>query len=266
MSKKQGKYSKSNPEREMRAEPEKNNVAVDFPLQPFSTNIALTFQKPNKELLPKTFFVIISGGEKREKDYFRIISNRDKFKRIKIEFIADPNKLSPKGMFEIALLRKAHYISSQDENTENPDKIFLVSDVDLFLQELLEIKPKCEEEQLHLIISNSCFEVWLYYAHRSTVPNYTVPDKTETISHKFKEWLHHAIKGGINPLSDVFRIHQNIINAKNNYRENENGIPELFSTNMFELAEELLPLVEAELNKLIEENRNKEIEFRKKKK
>lgn len=222
------------------------------------------FQKPDAEEQPKSFFVIISGGEVREKNYFRITSNKDRFKRIKLEFITDPLKLSPDGMYELAEYKKAHYSSSRNEDAE-PDKIYLISDVDHFITELIRIKPKCEIEGFHLIISNSCFEIWLYYAYCDKIPSFSIPNDVLKISSKFKGWLPSAVPGGIKPLKAILNIYTNIENAKNNYKEDENGIPLLFSTNMFLLAEELLPLIEPELTNMIEENRKKEDEFRKNK-
>jgi hypothetical protein len=52
-------------------------------------------------------------------------------------------------------------------------------------------------------------------------------------------------------------IEQNIKNAQIHYEEDENGIPKLFSTNMFALAEEILPLIDSELKKVIAENEQK---------
>ena len=54
----------------------------------------------------RSFYVVISGGEKREKDYLRLISNQDLFQRLKIEFIADPKDLNPEGLLEIASIKK----------------------------------------------------------------------------------------------------------------------------------------------------------------
>ena len=125
-------------------------------------------------MAPKSFFIIISGGEVREKDYFKIITVPDKFKRIKLEFIADPSKLTPDGMYELAGYKRARYTTSQNVDAET-DEIYLISDVDHFINDLIRIKPKCEADNFHLIISNSCFEVWLYYAYRNEVPNFTVP-------------------------------------------------------------------------------------------
>ncbi|RPH33545.1 MAG: RloB domain-containing protein [Bacteroidales bacterium] len=257
-------YSKHNPEKDTL--PQKVIKPIDGSIlqMPNIEDSANTYQKPSKEISPKAFFVIISGGEVREKDYFKIVCKQDKFKRIKIDFIADPTKLSPKGMLSIAQFKKELYQSSQDENPETPDKIFIVSDVDLFMPELIEISPLCAKDELLLIISNSCFEVWLYYAYCSNLPDFSIPKKMATISWEFKKWLPNAIQGGrgINPTKAVFNIQQNIENAKANYKVDANGIPELFSTNMFELAESMLPLIEPELKRMVEDNRIRESEYR----
>lgn len=258
-------YSKVSLERELL--PQHKNTTIGAEVQQVSIqDIKMTaYQKPDVEEMPKAFFVIISGGEVREKDYFRILSNQDKFKRIKLEFIADPLKLSPVGMFDTAEYKKARYLSSKNEDAE-PDKIYLISDMDHFMDELIRIKPKCKSEGLHLVISNSCFEVWLYYAHRDEVPNFPIPTERLKISSKFKGWLPGVIPGGIKPIKSILNIYPNIENAKKNYKEDENGIPLLFSTNMYLLAEELLPLIEPELTRMIAENKTKEADFRSKKK
>lgn len=266
MNENEKKYIKLNPEKNVFPKQRKMFFSERISNESVIENVPIIFQKPSKEIQAKAFFVIISGGEVREKDYFRIVSQQDKFNRIKIEFIADSNRLSPKGMFEIALYKKEHFISSQDTNNDMPDKIFLISDVDEYMPELLDIKPECITNNLHLIISNSCIEVWLYYAYCSEIPNFKIPERIETISWEFKRWVPKVIKGGINPVKAVFNIHQNIFNAKRNYNEDKNGIPTLFSSNMFELSEELLPLIETELLKLIEENNIREASFRNTKK
>ena len=220
-----------------------------------------SFQKEEGTLSPKTFWIIVSGGEAREKDYFKIVSQQAYFNRIKLKFIADPNKLSPKGMFETACYWDARYRSSRHEESE-PDRFYLVSDVDHFMAELKEIKPLCEQAGFKLTISNSCFEVWLYYAFCNRVPDFPIPENPLKISKNFKTWANTSIVGGLKSTQAIFRIRENIENAKKNYEEDETGIPKLFSTNMFLLAEELLPLINMELDKLIEANKLKEEQFR----
>ena len=254
-------YSKGNPERTLFSQQKMKTVDVaSVPLA--DTQIpSESYQKRGKEKLPKTFFIIISGGEKREKDYFNILKNHDKFNRIRLDCVSDPLKLSPDGMYELAEYKKNQYLSSWNEDDE-PDKIYLVSDVDHFISELIRIKPKCEKEDFKLIVSNSCFEVWLYYAYLDMIPNFPIPDDPLKISTKFKGWLNDAIPGGAKPNKAIFNIYANIKNARNNYAEGTNGIPLLFSTNMFLLAEDLIPLIEPELSIMIATNKNRENEYR----
>ncbi len=254
-------YSKGNPEKELLPQQKKKIVEVETQQVPISDIQIAGYQKTDIEKMPKAFFIIISGGEDREKDYFKIISFQDKFKRIKLEFIADPLKLSPDGMFELAEYKKARYTTSLNRDAE-PDKIYLISDVDHFMNELLKIKPKCESEGFNLIISNSCFEVWLYYAYHDSIPGFQLPLDPLKISSKFKGWLPSVIRGGIKTTKAILNIYINIDNAKINYKEDENGIPVLFSTNMYLLAEDLLPLIEPELTNMIDDNKKNEEKFR----
>ena len=246
-------YIKGNPEKQGFAQMDRIPVEVEIGISPIKEIEESAFQKPALEKDPKVFFVIISGGQKREKDYFKIISIKDRFRRIKIEFIADPAKLTPDGLYELAKFKKERYASSQNMDAE-PDRIYLISDVDHFMVEVIRIKPKCTEERFILIISNSCFEVWLYYAYHKEIPRFTVPTNRLKISSEFKCWLNTEVPGGANPIKAIFEIESNIENAKNNYSEDENGVPKLFSTNMFLLAEDLLPLIEPELDKMKHEN------------
>jgi hypothetical protein len=258
-------YSKANPEKELLPKQIKKTVEVEVQAVPVAEIQSLEYQKPYIEEMPKAFFVIISGGQVREKDYFKKISVHDNFNRIKLEFIADPLKLSPDGMLELAQYKKNRFKSSKHTDDE-PDKIYLISDVDHFMTELLRIKPTCDSEKFKLIISNSCFEVWLYYAYHDVIPNFPIPSDYLKISSKFKGWLPCVIRGGIKPEKAILDIYQNIENAKKNYMEDANGIPELFSTNMFELAQDLLPLIEPELTNMIDENKRIEAEYRERKK
>lgn len=257
-------YLKTSPERELLPQQKKKTVEVEIQKETVNRNLLSAYQKLDMQEKPKAFLIIISGGEVREKDYFKIISNQDKFKRIKLEFIADPLKLSPDGMFEIAQYKRSHYNTSQNDDAE-PDKIYLISDVDHFTNELIQVKPKCINAGFNLIISNSCFEIWLYYTYFDEVPKFTLPLDPLKISSKFKGWLPSVIPGGVKPTKAILSIYANIENAKKNYYEDKYGIPIMFSTNMYILAEDILPLIEPELTNMIEHNKNTEAKHRNKK-
>jgi hypothetical protein len=249
-------YEKSNPEKPVL---EQQAAKKEIDVAEISIKDAgINYKKEDGILSPKSFFVIVSGGEKTERLYFKIISNQEKFGRIKIEFVADPNQLNPDGLLKTAKYKQEHYKSSQEDE---PDKIFIVSDVDHFISELLRIKPKCEKLSIPLIISNSCFEVWLYYAYysNSQIKAFPIPADKLKISKDFRQWM----PKNINPAKAIFNIEQNIEFAKVNYEEDENGIPKLFSTNMFVLAESFLPLVKDEMAVIIAENEQKKLSYKK---
>ncbi|MDR1340438.1 MAG: RloB family protein [Prevotellaceae bacterium] len=236
-------YEKSNPEKSATV-PAQKFVDKTEASSPVSVKDAGTdYRKTDGFLSPKSLFVIVSGGERTERLYFKIISNQDKFVKIRIAFIADPKRLNPKGLLETAKYKQEYYRTSQENEA---DKIYIVSDVDDFMSELLIIKPECDTLNISLIISNSCFEIWLYYAWCNEITGFPVPANKSHISRDFRRWM----PSRINPVKAILNIEQNIKNAKEHYKEDENGIPELFSTNMFMLAEDIFPLVESELKNI----------------
>jgi hypothetical protein len=248
-------YEKSNPEKPV-SEPKQPKTAGKASSVISIKDAGLHYRKVEGIRMPFSFLVIVSGGEVREKNYFKIISEQNKFKQIKIEFVADPMQLNPVGLLEIAKYKQNHYKESQEDV---PDKIYIVADVDDFMEELLKIKPECVSVDISLIISNSCFEVWLYYGKFSKKPvDFIIPQDSSKISKSFKTYLGNKVKGGVDPRKAIFDVVTNMENAEANYQEDKNGIPVLFSTNMFLLAESLLPFIHDELKKLIDKNnRNK---------
>ena len=238
-------YEKSNPEKpefiSLQKIVEENDVSFAGQIR----DAGINYKKEEGVFLPISFFVIVSGGEIREKNYFHKIRNKDKYRRIKIEFITDPTQLNPDGMLETALCKQERYESS---HTDTPDKIFIVSDVDHFYNDLLRIKPECEKADISLIINNPCFEIWLYYGKINSKPiDFVIPDDKLKISQLFKTYLGTKVTGGVNPIKAIYDISVAIKNAKDNYKEDTKSIPKLFSTNMFLLAEDIMPLIDIEL-------------------
>lgn len=265
MSKNINPYSKGEGKESERPIIERPKIIFDEDVQQLPKGfISVDYIKPDGEL-SSALFIIVSGGIRREKQYFSKIMDIKTFPRINVKFIGRNDEtgeegLSPDKMYDEAIKIKRRFEENETSNVS--DSVYLVADVDEFMDVLLQIKQLCVQENFKLIVSNSCFEVWLYYSYCADIPEFPIPERIETLSWKFKEWLPTVIIGGINPTKSVFNIRQNINNAKVNYKEDKNGIPELFSTNMYELAEELLPLIEPELNKLMEENSRKEAKFR----
>ena len=239
------KYTKEAPEKEpsgSSSQKQKREVSNGF-IQ--SEALFKGYSKAESWRTPKTFYVLISGGEKREKDYFKMLLLGDKFKRIKLSFEVDAKRLHPEGLLQIALDKKEYYASSQEDT---PDHFFIISDIDHFYNDLVRIQPLCSKEHINLIMSNPCFEIWLFYGKEENPPtDFPIPTDRLKISQAFKTYLGTKVKGGVNPKKALFDIKSAIDHAEKHYEKDDNGIPKLFSTNMFVLASQLLPLIDEEL-------------------
>lgn len=214
------------------------------------------YTKPEASILPKAYIVIFFGGTKREKDYFNLIRiNHTFYPDIKIDFIPEPDfeQGGKPKITQLAIVKTKEY--KESANDENPDSFYLLTDVDHFEQFLLEMKKECNENGIELIISNSCFEVWLYYSEKSDkCEGFNIPNDKDKISSAFKTWANKQVKGGLKPTKAVLNIEQNISNAQNNYSE-QDGLPTLFSTQMFRLAEKMLTYVKEGNEKILRNQR-----------
>lgn len=268
MSKNLNSYSKGEGKESERPIIKKTEIRLDNHIQSVVISVAHDYLK--KDIgISSSLFLIISGGEKKERQYFScILNNPQYFARIKVHFLTKEGEgFRTKELLETANELKARL---KDSEVDSSDSFFLLSDRDHFYPEIVEIKPECDSKRYHLVVSNPCFEIWLYYTSFNLMPHengFVIPP-IKQISNEFKRYLDQKGKetGGIDPRKAIFEIQHSIANCKANYKEDKNGIPELFSTNMYELAEELLPLIEPELNKLMEDNDRKEEEFRNKNK
>lgn len=253
-------YTKGNPEIEpMEKVVTTSNIATSQTGRSVSIPI-LRYTKPEASRIPQALFVIYSGGTEREKDYFYLINkNPAFFPSIRIAFYAEPNfnKGGKPSIIKFAKEKTKEYQESASK--EVSDLYFLITDVDHFECFLPEMQKECNENNIQLIISNSCFEVWLYYAEKSDrCRNFIIPEDKLQISKSFKKWANTQIKGGLKPQKAIFNIEHNITNAKLNYEE-ENGLPTLFSTQMFQLAEQMKPFINDGLKQLKENNKGNRI-------
>lgn len=214
------------------------------------------YTKKDLEQLPMTFIVVFSGGTKRERDYLSpIVTNKRSFPMLKLEFLADDTFLQDgkPAIFDFALQRQKLYGSST--TTEHPDHYFLMTDVDDFGCWVTKELPVCEAQNIKVLVSNPCFEVWLYYATRQDkFEGFVKPDNAKELSQVVKTWCGQQIKGGLQTKKYLFRLRENIANARMNYTYDVNlRYGDLFSTNVFELGETILPIVEEELKNIFQQ-------------
>lgn len=204
--------------------------------------LATRYSKAENVLQPVAFIVVFSNGEVREKRYFQLMMNH--CERLKLEFFSKP--ISPDDLLVDVKAKKSEY--EKTAGAETPDKYYTLTDVDHFYNDILRSKAEYENEGIKLIISNPCFEVWLYYSKRDDrFECFISPEDRLKLSQAVKRFLNEMIPGGVNPAKAVFDIKENIANARKNYDEDARGIPVQFATNMFLLAEDVLPYIEADI-------------------
>ena len=257
-------YQKGNPNIPLRDATGHNLVVPDNSV-PEITSVAANYQKGVPFESPKSFIVIFSGGLKTELEYFKPIRNNKCFQNIRIEiFVEDTFKkktdtlLYNPRIFDYAYDKVEEY--REGMSPDSPDAYFIITDVDHFGESIQANQSKCEQKAINLVISNPCFEVWLYYsAHSDRFENFVIPQKQ--LSETLKKFVHKSVDGGLDTRKAIFNIEQNITNAKNNYVE-ENGFPTLFSTQMFWLAEQMLPFVKDGLEQLRREIERRRIEHK----
>ena len=95
--------------------------------------------------------------------------------------------------------------------------------------------------------SNPSFEIWLYYHIFDSKP---VKSDVELYS-TFKEYVDRVISGGFDFQRDQSKLNYAIANSRTNYNSTSSGTPELFSTEVYKLAEEILPFVKKQLERLL---------------
>ena len=139
----------------------------------------------------------------------------------------------------------------ESEIEEKPDKYYVVTDIDNFGQYVIANKQICDSNGIHLIVSNPCFEVWLYYSkHTDRFENFNEPADKSKLSGLLKKWVNSSVKGGLNPNRAIFDIESNIINAEQNLQYDIHNLPDKYSTDMFILAKSILPFIKTELDKI----------------
>ena len=216
---------------------ETNNVII-------ASNVSQNYQKGDSFREPSLIF-IISGGEKREKDFLKELISGKKSSVLKALFLSKERQglLPDKMQEQWQKIRKEgkFIIDDQTYYLEKIDEVLLLSDVDEFYDKLQEIlSSKSNDDTGRWIISNPCFEIWLYYCYKND-PNNDLdcitslsPNKR---SKKLKRRCNEIVKGGLNGKYAFEHKDEGIRNSHEHYNEDNNGIPVLFATQMHEMAQ-----------------------------
>lgn len=212
---------------------------------------------PSREA--KSIYIFYEGA-KREFDYFEYFKELDSRINIEVYKLHPHEDNSPQGLLRIA----ENCIIKSDENP-NPkynfiegDEVWIVLDIDLDKDEsrkpqIENIKTKCKKRgNWFIVLSNPCFEVWLYYHSFSEKPKLKYSEKCVT----WKQHVNNSFKGGFDSRRHPIFIEVASVNAKNNFVLLDSK-PDLGCTEMYNLANSIVPLLKEKLEKILKQIESK---------
>lgn len=219
------------------------------------SKIPSAYLKPEGVLSSNLVFVL-SGGEKKEKDFLRELIKQRRLHSLRVVFMSEKGQgLQPYQMNAKWLeIQKngAFVIEGQTFHLDAMDEVFLLSDVDEFYDQLVQIMKETSAEcQGRWIISNPCFEIWLYYCYLNDPEHdlaQLIPLTVSERSQRLKSLGHTLVPGGLNPYLAFERMTVGIENSEKHYCEDENAIPALFATRMYEMAQYLIDTLNEKAN------------------
>ncbi len=241
-------------------------------LQPQSTLVAEEQMQPSEAVavtvrtlkgyektdgtLSYSIVCVISGGERKEKDFLRELIRQKELHSLRVAFVSKEGQgLQPYQMQAIwSAIQQSGEVSltNQHYQLDEMDKVFLLSDVDEFYDQFVKIDGVAGNQQAgQWIISNPCFEVWLYYCFKNEPETDLASLKTFDLAKRSQEMKHLGnllVPGGLNPLRAFEQMAEGIAHSREHYAEDEQSIPILYATQMYEMAQYLIDMMNRTAN------------------
>ena len=189
---------------------------------------------------------IFCEGKTREYDYFEFFQGLDSRISLIVHPLDGSENNTPEGLLNIAK-EKIKYCSF-----EKIDEVWIVFDTDSDkygsrAPQINHLRTYCsEKDRWHHTESNPCFELWLYYHLYSQKPDF----ENCHISSVWKIKLNELISGGFDSRKHSLMIADAIANAKTNYVSDENGRPDIGSTEVFKLAQSIYNILEKKIDRM----------------
>lgn len=219
--------------------------------------------------LPYELVFVISGGAKRERDFLKVLIKGTGLSSLRVIFLSKEGQgLHPDQMQERWKdIRTSGIVDTdmQKFQLDVMDKVFLLTDVDEFYDKLVDIlREKAEDNNGEWVISNPCFEIWLYYCYLNNPEEDLAVLKELSLakrSQTMKSLGDALIPGGLNSIRAFEQMYDGIKNSASHYALDENGIPLLFATQMHLMARYLVDTLNSNAGEYDDYVRNKR-EFR----
>ena len=200
-------------------------------------------QTPKNLLKDYKLFAIACEGGKREPNYFRTfeyISNR-----IKVDIIEDKvqdnelyhhfeTKSAPKWVLD----RAVKYI--EQEGLIDEDELWFIIDVDNWQKnQIYQMIDFCDEnDNWNIVLSNPCFEVWLYLHHKEDFENYSFKNCKE-----LKQLISELDVHGYEPYRYIKKIKRAALNARAIDQDPNASFPYNNNTKVYKLVDSLFNFI-----------------------
>ena len=219
--------------------------------------------------LPYELVFVISGGTKRERDFLKVLIKGTGPSSLRVIFLSKEGQgLHPDQMQERwKNIRTSGIVETDTQKFQLDvmDKVFLLTDVDEFYDQLVDIlREKAEGDKGEWVISNPCFEIWLYYCYlNNPEEDLAVLDELPQVKRgqAMKFLGDTLVPGGLSSVRAFEQMHDGIKNSSSRYARDENGIPVLFATQMHLMAKYLVDTLNSNAGEYDNYVRNKR-EFR----
>lgn len=203
-------------------------------------------------VLTPAIVYVLSGGEDREKTFFRTLRN-DPILSSCVQIIFQSKKGQGLQPFQMDSLwqqgrrRGKIMVEGKVYRLSKLDKVFLVTDVDEFESQIVDIlKTRPKEDTAHWIISNPCIEIWLYYCFKNNLAPEVLKLRYVSRAHRsqrMKQLNHILVNGGADPRKAFDNTQDGIANSKTHFRKGHYGIPRLFATTFYIMMEQILQFI-----------------------
>ena len=186
--------------------------------------------------------IIVCEGIRREGDYFSYFEQLDSRVEIAVIRPLPDADNSPTGLFEAFQQRLA-----DDPETATPalelqdnDEVWFVIDTDRWGGKIAELRQLTDSyDNYHVVQSNPCFEVWLYYHFRADLPNFAACAESQT----WKPYLNEVIPGGFNSKAHPIRLPDATRHAEFIFERDDVGNPAVGCTELYLLGQRLHELL-----------------------
>ncbi|HMS67036.1 MAG TPA: RloB family protein [Saprospiraceae bacterium] len=208
------------------------------------TNRLFERQAPSREA--KSLYIFCEGA-KREYQYFEYFREIDSRIKVEVNKLNSDDNNSPLGLYYLA---ENSFIGDKPKFIlQENDEVWIVLDSDPDKsnsreEQINQIKKDCRlKDNWFVVVSNPCFEVWLFFHKIETYEEFT----SDNICKTWKQKVNESYEGGFDSRRHPIFIEEAIKNSESNFQIDENGNPLKGSSEVYHLAKSMFSVLKRKI-------------------